>query len=96
MEVSISKEDEIFPPPFIEDVKCMKESRKDYNYCTFVEEFFSYIPHELLIHIFQFLDASSLCNVSLVCHEWYTLSKLDEFWKNLYKVRFGTNNIINV
>ena len=46
------------------------------------------LPPELLLGIFEFLDAKSLCKCSSVCNYWNELSQNNEIWENLYKKYF--------
>lgn len=43
---------------------------------------------DLLVSIFSFLDAHTLCASSQVCHFWHQLAADDLFWKPIYLSRF--------
>jgi hypothetical protein len=41
----------------------------------------SYLPNEMLLHIFSFVvDATDLCHASQVCKEWYAVSREQTLW----------------
>lgn len=44
---------------------------------------FDYLPDELVLHIFSFLDPQNLCTTALVCQRWHRLSSDDYIWWQL-------------
>eukprot|EP01087_Luapelamoeba_hula_P021656 TRINITY_DN7609_c0_g1_i1.p1 TRINITY_DN7609_c0_g1~~TRINITY_DN7609_c0_g1_i1.p1 ORF type:complete len:321 (+),score=44.16 TRINITY_DN7609_c0_g1_i1:3-965(+) len=54
-------------------------------------------PEEVLLHIFSFLDAPTLCRaVGTVCVEWYRMHVDDGLWAPLYDRRFGIHKELTV
>ncbi|XP_031503937.1 F-box protein At5g52880 [Nymphaea colorata] len=47
------------------------------------------LPHDVLVHIFTFLDIRSLATVGLVCQSWYSAANEDKLWKAQYSLLFG-------
>jgi hypothetical protein len=41
------------------------------------------LPLDIWIHIFSYLPAKALCNISKVDHFCYRLANFDDFWKRL-------------
>lgn len=37
-------------------------------------DMFAQLPHEVMLHIFQYLDLKSLCRSAQVCRKWYQTS----------------------
>jgi len=60
-----------------------------------IEGDFAIFPAEILVHIFRFLDTSSMCNASLVNSQWFSISRLDEYWKAFYEEKWATSNILH-
>jgi hypothetical protein len=60
-----------------------------------------FLPTELQIIIFEYLDYKTLCSISNVCYYWYKLSLNNRFWKkileNEYKldINFDTKKYKN-
>ena|SRR3990167_9125976 len=46
------------------------------------------IPEEILLHIFSFLDARSLAQVSMVCKVFYRIHLCENLWKPLAQNKF--------
>lgn len=48
-----------------------------------------HIPHDVLVHIFSFLDMHSLVAAGLVCWYWNSAANDNDLWKMNYSVFFG-------
>jgi len=48
-----------------------------------------WLPYKVVLLIFSFLDAKSLCRSSLVCKSWKKMSKTNVLWKDLVKRRWA-------
>ncbi|GME95413.1 unnamed protein product [[Candida] boidinii] len=58
---------------------------------------FSFLPIELLILIFSYLDPLTLKSIGYVCKNWYNLSKDNTVWLQVFKSRFnGLNKFSSV
>lgn len=57
---------------------------------TFVQSGYVFLPREILITIFSFLDNyKDLCAASKVCRSWRYASADNSIWKQLYSVQWG-------
>lgn len=45
---------------------------------------FAALPDELLVQVFEFLDATSLGRIGATCKALYAFSRLEDLWKTLY------------
>ncbi|PIN21673.1 hypothetical protein CDL12_05631 [Handroanthus impetiginosus] len=52
------------------------------------------LPHDVLVHIFSFLDVHSVVSASAVCRSWNTAANDNHLWKFLYAISFCDSNII--
>eukprot|EP00128_Syssomonas_multiformis_P007775 Colp12_sorted_trinity150504_noHs@30825 len=51
------------------------------------------LSSELLVHIFSFLDAKSLCQCACVCRLWCELANEPSLWRELYHDSFNKGNL---
>uniref|UniRef100_A0ACD5TEL6 Uncharacterized protein n=1 Tax=Avena sativa TaxID=4498 RepID=A0ACD5TEL6_AVESA len=51
-----------------------------------------HIPHDVLVHIFSFLDMRSLVAAGLVCWSWNSSANDNKLWKKNYSLFFGISN----
>jgi hypothetical protein len=49
---------------------------------------FHNIPNEIIFHIFRFLSAPDLCNISFVCRSFKMIADHDEIWKSKCDSKF--------
>ncbi|RUS87208.1 hypothetical protein EGW08_005048, partial [Elysia chlorotica] len=53
------------------------------------------LPDSILLHIFQYLPFSAICQVSQVCHRWHQVCSDDLLWRSVflwhYKLPFTTS-----
>lgn len=47
------------------------------------------LPHDVLVHIFSFLDLRSLLSASSICWAWNSAASDDHLWNLLYSTCFG-------
>ncbi|XP_026666249.1 F-box protein At5g52880 isoform X2 [Phoenix dactylifera] len=51
------------------------------------------LPHDVLVHIFSFLDMRSLVTASSVCWAWNSAASDDTLWQLQYSLLFGEYDI---
>ena len=47
-----------------------------------IEKMVLYLQDDIMLHVFSFLDAISLCKVRRVCRKWRDLSSDEILWKH--------------
>ncbi|XP_050221881.1 F-box protein At5g52880 isoform X2 [Mercurialis annua] len=47
------------------------------------------LPHDVLLHIFSFLDMKSLVSAESVCWSWNLAATNDQLWESQYAIFFG-------
>ncbi|XP_074575789.1 F-box protein At5g52880 [Curcuma longa] len=52
------------------------------------------LPHDVLVHIFSFLDVRSLVSASLVCWPWNSAATDNGLWYMLYSNLFDCHNMV--
>ncbi|KAI4348004.1 hypothetical protein L6164_008769 [Bauhinia variegata] len=49
------------------------------------------LPHDILVHIFGFLDMQSLVSAGLVCRSWYLAASDNQLWELQHAVLYGSS-----
>ncbi|KAH3811888.1 hypothetical protein DPMN_140305 [Dreissena polymorpha] len=58
---------------------------------------FNYLPNEIIVNIFSYLNAQELCkNASPVCHKWRALAKDHSLWRVLDFSDYDTLSFLDV
>jgi len=55
--------------------------------------YFGFLPDEIVIEIFTYLEAIDLCRVAQVCSSWRVLSADDRLWRRLCERRWSLSDV---
>ncbi|KAL3630657.1 hypothetical protein CASFOL_023641 [Castilleja foliolosa] len=60
------------------------------------EQGLNLLPHDILVHIFSFLDVQSLVSASAVCRSWNGVASDKRLWKLLYASFFSNSENVTM